>query len=204
MLSKIRSLQRGVLDYLVRHNAQHGLEQRAESFVRLFEKNIPPHSKVLDVGGGWGFYYEPMARRGHHLTVLDVVKPGLQKCPVIVYDGGRFPFPDKSFDVTLFITVLHHISDLERTVLEARRVTRKVIIVVEDLYHHQAGRFWTILRDRIYNMEFFGHPCNFKTRTEWVRFFEEKGFESVEDDRLYTWLAGLRILNGIFILKLKD
>lgn len=203
LADKIRRLQRTVLDGVVRSNPRLGLEERAEGFVRLFENQIPEKSRVLDIGGGWGFYHEPLTRRGHHVTVLDVVKPGFQKAPVIVYDGQHIPFPDKSFDVSLLITVLHHIPDPETAVREARRVTRRHVVVVEDLYTHSLGKCWTALRDKIYNFEFLGHPCNFKKKEEWIHFFENGfGFRLIQEEDVYTWLAGMRIKNGVFVFEL--
>lgn len=184
---------------MVRHHPALGLEDRAEGFVRLFEQDLPAGSRVLDIGGGWGFYHAPLRSRGHRHLVLDVIKPGMQKCPVVLYDGNRIPFPDRSFDVSLFVTVLHHIPDPEAVIREALRVTRKRVIVVEDLYHHAVGRWWTVLRDQIYNMEFFGHPKNFRTSKEWVETFEKLGAVRVREKQVHTWLSGLKILNGVFI-----
>ena len=177
------------------------LASRAEFFANRFDPWIPSGSQVLDVGGGWGFYAGPLERRGHHLTVLDVVKPGFQKSPVVVYEGGRFPFADKSFDVSLLVTMLHHVPDPSAVILEAGRVTRCFLIVVEDLYHHALGRFWTILRDRFYNFEFFGHPCQFRKKEDWVALFDKLGYSLVKDEEVYTRLAGVRILNGILIFE---
>jgi ubiquinone/menaquinone biosynthesis C-methylase UbiE len=199
--AKIRSLQRSLLDSMVRGNPGLGLDKRADYFVGLFEEQLEPGSRVLDIGGGWGFYAEPLARRGHHLTVLDVVKPGFQKAPVVVYPGGRFPFEDKVFDASMMITMLHHTPDPAAIVREAVRVTRRRIIVVEDIYRSAAGRIWTILRDQIYNFEFFGHPCQFKKREEWLALFEREGCKLVEDRLVRTRLAGMGILNGVFILR---
>ena len=201
-LVKIRHIQRRVLDGMVRSNPSLGLDARAEYFAGLFNPYLDPHSRVLDIGGGWGFYAAPLEKRGHTCTVLDVVKPGYQKAPVVIYDPAHpMPFPDKSFDVSMLVTVLHHVADPVAVLREAKRVTRKTLIVVEDLYHHGLGRAWTILRDQIYNFEFFGHPCQFRKRQEWLDFFKAQGFEAVHDESVYTWMAGLRILNGIFILR---
>ena len=193
-----------VLDRLVEGNPNLGLDRRAEYFVSLFDERLGENSQILDVGGGWGFYGEPLKKRGHHHTVLDVVKPGFQKTPVVVYDGKQFPFEDKSFDAVLLMHVLHHIPEPESVLREARRVTRKHLIVVEDLYHHRLGRWWTILRDRIYNFEYVGHPCQFKKSEEWIEYFRGLGFDTVEKKEVYTWLAGLRILNGLFIGQLTE
>ncbi len=195
----IRQWQRKILDFLVRHHPALGLEERAEGFVQLFEKELPKESLILDIGGGWGFYHAPLLARGHKHLVVDVIKPGVQKCPVVIYDGKRLPFPDQSFDVSLFITVLHHIPDPEAVIREALRVTRKRVIVVEDLYHHAAGRWWTVLRDQILNVEFFGHPKNFKTREQWTSLFQDLGGSLKFQTEVQTWLSGFQILNGVFV-----
>ena len=200
-MKKIRKFQRVLLDEVVRRTSVAPLEKRAEFFVNRFKGFLPAASKVLDIGGGWGFYAEPLERRGHHLTVLDVVKPAFQKAPVVVYEGGRFPFPEKSFDVSLLVTMLHHVPDPAVVIREAGRVTRRFLIVVEDLYHHALGRFWTVLRDRLYNFEFFGHPCQFRKKEDWVALFGKLGYKLVSEDEVYTQLAGLRILNGILIFE---
>ncbi len=201
--ARVRKWQRRLQDAFV-ILCPRQLEERAAKFAAFFEPFLPRKSAILDIGGGWGFYAEPLAKAGHQVTVLDRVKPGFQKAPVVIYEGKSIPFPDKSFDTSLLITVLHHVADVENVIGEVRRVTRKNLIVVEDLYHHALGRWWTELRDRIYNFEFWGHPCQFKTREEWISLFSRHGFSLLKQKNVYTWLAGLRILNGLFIFQLED
>ena len=196
----LQVFQRRILDGIVRHFAHGALEARAEKIVQLFEKLVPSGSRILDLGGGWGFYAEPLTKRGHEHLVLDVVKPGYQKAPVVLYDGSRIPFPDASFDVTVLVTMLHHVPDPEALFKEVRRVTRRKVVVVEDLYHHRAGRFWTICRDRFLNVELINHPHQFRTDLGWRAFFKTSGFEVSSFKSFYTWLMGFRILNGIYIL----
>lgn len=199
---RIRQWQRSLLDHVVKVNPRLGLEDRAEFFTRIFESYLPRESSILDIGGGWGFYSEPLRKRGHSVTVLEVVKPGFQKAPVVLYDANRFPFADKSFDVSLLITVLHHTPDPEKVLREVHRVTRKAVIVVEDIYRHRLGRLWTHLRDQFYNFELFGHPSQFRTKKDWLETLQRNKFSLVKEKELYTRLAGLRILNGVFILEL--
>ncbi|MFZ5801888.1 MAG: class I SAM-dependent methyltransferase [Candidatus Omnitrophota bacterium] len=194
------SVQRQALDFIVRHWKRSELEKRAEFFTSLFDKYLDRESQILDIGGGWGFYHRPLVRRGHQPIVLEVVKPGYQQAPVVLYDGCRIPFPDMSFDASLLVTVMHHIPDYEGVLREAIRVTRKRILVVEDLYRHSWGRFWTLWRDRIYNFEYCGHPGNFKTQEGWNGIFKKLELRIEHFEAHYTWLAGLRILNGVYIL----
>jgi SAM-dependent methyltransferase len=199
--NNLRVFQRWVLDGIVRHFAHGALEVRAEKIVLFFENQIPMGSRILDLGGGWGFYAGPLKMRGHEHLVLDVVNPGYQKAPVVLYDGSRIPFPDQSFDVTILITMLHHVPDPQALFKEVRRVTRHKVVIVEDLYHHGVGRFWTICRDRLLNMEFMTHPHQFRKDDEWREFFRVAGFEVSSFKSFYTWLSGFRILNGIYVLE---
>ena len=203
MKQKLRQLQTRLLDYAVKRGAQDQLQTRAEFFTARFENDLAANSRVLDIGGHWGFYAAPLEKRGHKPVVLDVVKPGFQKAPVVIYDGVRMPFDNKSFDSSLLITVLHHIEDQESVLREACRVTRKRIIVVEDLYRHSLGRFWTILRDRFYNFEWIGHPCGFRTQEEWTVLFNKLGMKLERFEAVKTTLCGLAIMNGIFVLEVK-
>lgn len=194
--------QRRALDLIVGNFPGVGLERRAESFVSIFKEFVPSSSKVLDIGGGWGFYVEPLRRTLNcNVTVLDVVDPGFKKAPVVVYEGNRIPFPDRSFDVSLLITVLHHVLNPEKVLAEAKRVTRHAVIVVEDLYKTVLGRIWTILRDSFYTLEFVGHPRNFRKKEEWSQCFRQLGFRIEAEKEVYTRLLGIRILNGVFVLR---
>ncbi len=199
--TSIRKVQRQCLDWTVSRFPGIGLDRRAESFVDLFKDYIAPDSRVLDIGGGWGFYVEPLKRvRNCEVTVLDVVEPGFHKAPVVTYEGTRIPFSDQAFDVSLLITMLHHVPRPEKVLAEAKRVTRGFVIVVEDLYRHTAERWWAIVRDSLYNFEFVGHPRNFRDRSGWLECFHSLGFRSERELEVRTSLLGLPILNGVFIL----
>lgn len=197
----IRRVQRLCLDWTVAQFPGIGLDRRAESFVDLFKDYIPTNSRVLDIGGGWGFYVEPLKRaRNCDVTVLDIVEPAFHKAPVVTYGGERIPFADGTFDASLLITMLHHVQAPEKILAEARRVTRRFVIVIEDLYRSTAGRWWTVLRDSLYNFEFVGHPRNFRDREEWRQCFQKLGFRTEAEKEVRTSLLGMGILNGIFIL----
>lgn len=199
--TRIREIQRQGLDWVVGRFPGIGLDQRAEGFVSLFKDFVPHSAKVLDIGGGWGFFAEPLERtRGCEVTVLDVVEPGFRKAPVVTYEGDQIPFPDRSFDVSLLVTVLHHTPYPEKVLAEAQRVTRRHVIVIEDLYNSSLGRFWTALRDTFFTLEFVGHPRNFRHREDWRRTFQGLGFKIDHEHEVYTWVLGIRILNGIFVL----
>lgn len=135
----LKNNQRRVEDFMVK-TGWKDLEQRAEEITTVFQDYIPEGSHVLDLGGGWGLYNKPLTKRGHQHTVVDVVKPSITATEVIVYDGTTIPFPDKHFDVTILITMLHHVYGIENLLREVWRVTKKRVIVVEDTYHKVSHR----------------------------------------------------------------
>ena len=199
----VRKVQREALDWIVGHVPCIGLDRRAEGFISHFGDFVPRQSRVLDIGGGWGYYAEPLRReRDCEVTVLDVVEPRFRRAPVVTYGGDRIPFPDQSFDVSLLVTVLHHVPSPEKVLAEAQRVTRRFVVVIEDIYRTAPGRLWTILRDSFYTLEFVGHPRQFRKKEEWFECFRKLGFGLEFEKEVYTSLLGIRILNGVFVLNM--
>ncbi len=98
------------------------------------------------------------------------------------------------------ITMLHHVPDPGALVTEAVRVARKHVLLVEDLDGF-GGRFWTVLRDQIFNLEFCGHPKQFRKQDEWTHFFEERGLRLVRFEKVRTRLLGLPIDNGFYLFE---
>lgn len=132
---KARSAQRAVQDWLGKTCALKMLNHRAEEITTVFEEYIAPGSKVLDLGAAYAFYDKPITARGHTYTGLDVYRPSWGMADIMVYDGKKIPFPDQYFDVTILVTVLHHVDDIDALMKDVWRVTKGRVIVVEDVYH---------------------------------------------------------------------
>jgi SAM-dependent methyltransferase len=69
---------------------------------------------------------------------VDVLLRPASRIPVREFDGQHLPFPDQSFDVVMFVDVLHHTNDPAILLREAKRVAR-VAVVLKD--HTQDGPF---------------------------------------------------------------
>jgi ubiquinone/menaquinone biosynthesis C-methylase UbiE len=85
---------------------------------------------VLDIGAGAGTYYKSLRRNWPDVTyhAVDISLGVLRTHPgrkfASVADAERLPFPDQCFDVVMANHMMYHVADLERAILEARRVLK--------------------------------------------------------------------------------
>lgn len=201
LYQKIRSFQRRTLEFLVRRFFAQAVAERARQVVGVFAGWFPEKpAKWLDIGGSWGFCAAELREQGMPAWVIDVVKPAVQRAPVFIYPGDRLPFEDKSWDAVSMITMLHHVPGPNALAAEAARVARKYVLLVEDLDGF-GGRVWTVLRDQIFNFEFFGHPKEFRGEKEWPAFFERFDLKLVRFEKVRTSLLGLPIDNGFYLFE---
>ncbi len=154
------------------HGVVYGINlRRARIFLAHLMPYLDPHSRVLDLGAGSCLICELLTGSGMRVTPLDVrdlsLVPGVHPR---LYDGSQIPFQDDQFDVTLIVTVLHHTPNPESIVCEARRVSRRLIIV-EDVYSTHLHKWMTLLEDSLVNLEFRDHPHSNKTDAEWQSLF---------------------------------
>ena len=109
-------------------------EHRARWTYRRLRKWIRPEDRVLDIGAGDCRVDELLQRKtGCQVTPVDVEDFNTTALPLVMFDGTRLPFDDQSFDVALIVFVLHHAEDPRAVLAEARRVTRRHVIVFEDV-----------------------------------------------------------------------
>ena len=138
--------------------------------------NLEPGSNVLDLGAGFCNITKYLREQGHEVTPLDI--HDLSLFPDIkphIYDGRKIPYPDNHFDTTLLITVLHHTPEPMKILEEAMRVSKKQIIIVEDIFSSTWHKYLTWAMDSVVNLEFWGHPHSNKSDEEWREVFKDLG-----------------------------
>jgi glycogen(starch) synthase len=124
-------------------------EDQRDPFYRLYARKrasvleglarLPPRSRVLDVGGGYGRLAAPLAE-SHEVTLVDVSPEMLdearRRCPdsveLVQADARELPFLDGEFDAVVALDLTPHLPDLAAGVHELARVARPGAAVVFD------------------------------------------------------------------------
>jgi ubiquinone/menaquinone biosynthesis C-methylase UbiE len=138
---------------------------------------IPGGSTVLDIGAGDGSIGSAICaqRSGLRMRGIDVLVRGHTAYPVDAFDGLHIPHPDGSFDVALFVDVLHHTVDPAALLAEAARVARTVVIK-DHLLEGPLASPTLRLMDWVGNAR---HsvvlPYNYLTRRQWDEAFSRSG-----------------------------
>lgn len=91
--------------------------------------------RILDIGVGSGILLPSLARNGSEVHGIDYRKDFVDKandyCKKIgikaslkAADASKLPYKDNFFDAVICLSVMEHVPDLDRALLEARRVLK--------------------------------------------------------------------------------
>ena len=148
------------------------LRQRARRLATLLAEVIPPGCAVLDVGCGDGFIDTLLLERRSDLKIHGVEVPSRTqpKFPVTYFDGTTLPFGRASFDIVMFVDVLHHTDDPMVLLREAARVAKQAIVVKDHLLQGILAGARLRFMDHVGNARHgVALPFNYWTRHQWKR-----------------------------------
>lgn len=173
----------------------HG--RRVHRLCELLAQQLPLNAKVLDVGAGdgWLDYLIQQKRPDVQIRGVDVLIREKTHVPVTLFDGKTLTAPDQSYDVVLFVDVLHHTEDPMVLLREARRVMRHSILIkdhnADGLFAHATLRFMDGIGNRRHNVAL---PHNYWPAKKWDAAFDSLGLFAVENQtslKLYPWPASV-------------
>ncbi len=148
-----------------------------------FKKYISLGDKVLDLGCGSGIVAKQIEKTFKtKVEGVDIVDMRVVDVSLKIYDGEDLSFiSDNEFDVVLISYVLHHTGDLESILKQARRITKKHIIVYEDLNEGFLGKIYCYFHGRLYDLFFLKNsiPAKFYNEQEWNNIFKKLGLKLV-------------------------
>ncbi len=140
---------------------------------------IPRHSRVLDVGCGDGTIDQLITARREDISIqgIDPLVRSSARIPVSKFDGETLPFSNTSFDVVMFVDVLHHINDPSILLREAARVGTTLLIK-----DHFSGS--TLANCTLRLMDWIGNahygvplPYNYWSKPKWIAVFDSLGLQ---------------------------
>jgi ubiquinone/menaquinone biosynthesis C-methylase UbiE len=175
---------------------------------------LAPHleagTSLLDLGSGTGRLARWLASRvGVRPTLADVVEfdNRVLDLPYVRLDDPLvLPFPDRTFDAVMMLFVLHHIerwTDQERLILEAARVTRRRVLIIEDTPTSRVDWAINVAWDWILNLRHgVPRPFTFRTVRGWTEVFERSGLgvRHVETYRA-RWPTLMTYHHTLFVLE---
>jgi alpha-1,6-mannosyltransferase len=156
------------------------LRRRARAKWAWVRPHLPPSGTLLDLGAGEGFVGKAAHAEGFSVELADVVDLNRTHLPLTLLAEGPLPYREGAFDATLLAYVLHHASDPDALLAEARRVSRGRVVVLESVVETGWDRAWLPLADRLANRlragGAIGEPLNLRDTAAWREAFEQAGF----------------------------
>jgi SAM-dependent methyltransferase len=182
---------------LDRIHGEYVFNRRVRVLAERLADLLPFGARVLDVGCGDGLLDSLIMHRRPDLTIhgIDVFRRPQTHIPVECFDGTTIPHADGTFEVVLFVDVLHHTDDPTVLLAEAARVARRFVVLKD---HTRDG----LLADATLRfMDWVGNarhgvvlPYNYLSRLEWLAAFSKFDL-SVETWNgtlgLYPWFANV-------------
>lgn len=104
---------------------------RINRLSELIASLLPDNANVLDIGSGNGKLACKIKKLRPDISIIgiDVLKYKNTEIKVKIFNGKKIPFPDKKFCCVLLVDVIHHLSEIEVLLSEAKRVSSKFIII---------------------------------------------------------------------------
>ena len=196
------------LTWISRWHHAFVFQRRTRVLAELLAAQIPQSASVLDIGCGDGTIAGRIAELRPDISIQGVeflVRPGC-KIECRSFDGLTLPYPNASFDVCLFVDVLHHTQDPAILLREAVRVTRNFVLLKDHLDENTLDNVTLCFMDWVGNRP---HGVvltyNYQSRKQWAAYFlacglKEENWNGVVP--LCPWPFSLVVGRGLHFIAL--
>jgi SAM-dependent methyltransferase len=191
------------LSWVARSHQSLVFGRRVRVLAKLLAANIPRNSSLLDIGCGDGRLSSLIqsALPSAQIQGIEITERPACRIPCLVFDGTHILFPDASFDVCMFVDVLHHTNQIGEVLAEAARVSRRFLLIKDHLSESSLDfhtlKFMDWIGNRPHGVVL---PNNYQSRTQWDAYFGGAGL------RLKKWQDQIPLypfpFSGVFCRKL--
>jgi SAM-dependent methyltransferase len=187
----------------------HGKLVHSRRIQRLCEELaelIPANAEVLDIGCGDGKLAALIQGKRPDVKMqgIDVLVRDETEIPISKFDGTTIPFPDRSFDVAMFVDVLHHTDDPMILLKEAARVAKSFIVIKDHtddgILSNATLRFMDWVGNKPHGVVL---PYNYWRERQWREAFNKLRFEIMDwkkDLGLYPVIADQLFGRGLHMI----
>ena len=156
--------------------------RRVRRLAKLFATLIPQGAQVLDVGCGDGIIDRLIMDYRSDLQIhgIEVFIRNGTRVPVIPFDGLNIPYPNASFDVVMFVDVLHHTSDPTLLLREAKRVGKMILLkdhLCDGLFAHPTLSFMDWMGNAHHGVPL---PYNYWPKRKWNSVLSELDLKIID------------------------
>ncbi len=157
--------------------------KRSQKIASVLLPHVQSTQKILDFGCGTMTVARLLEQQtGKEIVGIDVIDIANNHPRFSLYNGKEIPYPDKYFDTTYVSFVLHHTPDPAALLAECIRVTKKKVILLEDVYSNPLELFWARFFDygNILLSKNMNIPLNFQKHTWWLSQLKSHPTKKVE------------------------
>jgi ubiquinone/menaquinone biosynthesis C-methylase UbiE len=167
-------------------NKKIGFPNRLNYLTKELTPFLKGFKKVLDLGPSSGILAYQISKKLPKTSFVGVdthLQPK-RYIKVIKYDGKKIPFPDNSFDCVMIIDMLHHDTRHEEVIREAKRVSKKYILIKDHYYENYLDFLVLKIADYIGNKPYnVNLPYAFLKLSEWDRIIKKLKLKTVKTDK---------------------
>jgi SAM-dependent methyltransferase len=165
-----------MLNLMKLFNEKIGFPLRWKYLVAYLSPYLRNSKKVLDLGASCGRLANELSKKLPNIDFVGVdtyVQPKTF-IPIKRYNGKEIPFPDNSFDCVIIIDVLHHDENPTVILKEARRVSKKYILIKDHFWNNKLDFLLLKYADYIGNKPYgVALPYNFLRISDWKSMIKE-------------------------------